>query len=830
MILLDIVMPGMDGYEVCRRLKADDGTRHIPVVFLTALRTDRESRIRALEAGAEGFLAKPLEEVELTAQIRAMAKIKAANVQARHEKEHLAALVAERTAELELELTERKRAEAALQESNELLSLFVEHSPIFAFIKEVTPTESRVLKASENYLDMIGVPGSEMVGKTMAELFPAEFAAEISADDWAVVSDGKTLKLDEDFNGRNYTTIKFPIFQEGKHLLAGYSIDVTERNRVEAALQMNEQKSQQIIAQATDGIAIADEEGLVIEWNNRQEEITGIAKSEVLGKPIWEAQYRIALPEAQTPEGLAQLQGFVSSILQTRESDFFNQTVEREICRADGAIRSIEAIAYPIRFNHSFLVGSITRDITERKRTEAALSRHAEQLAALHETLLGITAQQALPLLLQSIVERAAGLLQADAGGLYLCDPEKRQCRCEVSYRTPQDYTGTLLKYGDGAAGTVAQTGQPLMVDDYRTWSGRAVVFEKDRPFQALIAMPIIWREQVTGVIDVLRQGTRPFTKADQDLLGRFAAHAAIAIEDARLLQSLQHELTERQRTTDALRKAREALEESERLKSEVIEKLNEAQEVAKVGSWDWDLESNEVWWSAETYRLFGVQPQEYTPGFESNARFIHPDDLELYRSAFARSLETGEALDFDLRIVAGDGVTRYCRALGRCSYSEPGGPKRFIGTVMDITERKRTEDALQESERHFRHIANTISDIAYSCLAYADSSYVIDWMTGAIEQITGYAAAEITARRCWRFLVTEEDLGLYEAHIIGLTPGASASCELRLRRKDGEIVWVSSFAECVQQDERHPNCRRLYGGLVDITEQKTRGDGVTRA
>jgi response regulator RpfG family c-di-GMP phosphodiesterase len=112
-ILLDIVMPGMDGYEVCRRLKADDRTRHIPVIFLTALRADRESRVRALEAGAEAFLTKPLDEVELTAQIRAMAKIKAAVLRTRRENERLAALVAERTAALEKELLERQRVEAA---------------------------------------------------------------------------------------------------------------------------------------------------------------------------------------------------------------------------------------------------------------------------------------------------------------------------------------------------------------------------------------------------------------------------------------------------------------------------------------------------------------------------------------------------------------------------------------------------------------------------------------------------------------------------------------------------------------------------------------------
>jgi len=111
MILLDIVMPGMDGFEVCRRLKADEGLRDIPVVFLTAIKTDRESRIKALDAGAEAFLSKPLDEQELVAQVRAMAKIKAANQFRRQEQERLADLVAGRTRELEQELVKRRRVE-----------------------------------------------------------------------------------------------------------------------------------------------------------------------------------------------------------------------------------------------------------------------------------------------------------------------------------------------------------------------------------------------------------------------------------------------------------------------------------------------------------------------------------------------------------------------------------------------------------------------------------------------------------------------------------------------------------------------------------------------
>ena len=132
-----------------------------------------------------------------------------------------------------LDITERKQAEEALKENNELFSLFMQYSPVYTFIKIVTPTESRVVQASDNFRQMIGISGEDMKGKTMAELFPAEFAAKMTAEDWDVIDKGQVLKLDEELNGRFYTTIKFPIIKENKKLLAGYTIDITDQRRAE---------------------------------------------------------------------------------------------------------------------------------------------------------------------------------------------------------------------------------------------------------------------------------------------------------------------------------------------------------------------------------------------------------------------------------------------------------------------------------------------------------------------------------------------------------------------------------------------------------------------
>ncbi len=127
-ILLDIVMPDMDGFDVCKKLKADPNLRDTPVVFVTALKGDKQSRILALEVGADAFLAKPIDESELTAQIRAMVKIKTAHIERRDEKERLAALVEEKTSELKRSyiatinlMEDLKRENEARQKSDEAL-------------------------------------------------------------------------------------------------------------------------------------------------------------------------------------------------------------------------------------------------------------------------------------------------------------------------------------------------------------------------------------------------------------------------------------------------------------------------------------------------------------------------------------------------------------------------------------------------------------------------------------------------------------------------------------------------------------------------------------
>jgi PAS domain S-box-containing protein len=120
---------------------------------------------------------------------------------------------------------------------------------------------------------------------------------------------------------------------------------------------------------------------------------------------------------------------------------------------------------------------------------------------------------------------------------------------------------------------------------------------------------------------------------------------------------------------------------------------LAEAQEVAHIGSWEWNIAANRVTWSDELYRIYGLEPQSVGITYETYLELVHPGDRESVRRAVERAAAEGASFAFEHRAVLGDGRVRWLLGRGRVIVDEADRPVRMVGTSQDITERKRLDE-----------------------------------------------------------------------------------------------------------------------------------------
>ncbi|MHC4180266.1 MAG: GAF domain-containing protein, partial [Planctomycetota bacterium] len=214
----------------------------------------------------------------------------------------------------------------------------------------------------------------------------------------------------------------------------------------------------------------------------------------------------------------------------------------------------------------------VATDVTERVLAQEKLRRQAEYLAALNETTLGIISRLELDELLQALITRAGQLLDAPHGFIYLADEDEDEdeIRRKVGVGVYEQSVGYRLHSGQGVAGRVWRSGEPLVVNDYDTWEGRVPNVKYDGYIRALIGVPLKSGAQVIGVLGMAYDtgSAREFGDEEVTLLGRFAELASISLDNARLYATAQ----------EARRRAEEANErvlEQNRMLESVSTKLS---------------------------------------------------------------------------------------------------------------------------------------------------------------------------------------------------------------------------------------------------------------
>ncbi len=568
------------------------------------------------------------------------------------------------------DIGERRRAAEALRRSEERFSALVRNS---SDVIAVVDARGAILYISPAIERVLGYPPAGLVGARALEAMPPhpddfDRVRPLFADFLDTPAREVTIEVRQRHADGTWRTLEVTV----KNLLHDPSVggivlnlrDVTARRRAEAALRESEATLRLINAQIPAHIWTTDADLCVTSVLGAGLARLGRDPSMFVGR---------TLDEFFQDEG-ADTPGFVA-----HRRALAGELAEYE--RHSGG-RTFACRVEPLRDAAGRVVGclGLALDVTERKWHERRLATQYEVGRALAEAT---DLDEATPRILRAIGEGLAW----DYGALWTVDRRDNVLRCVAAWHTPAaDFPEfialsrrTAFAPGEGLPGSVWATGEPRWVaeavDEERFPRLRVAAAEGLR---AGAGLPIRLDGQVLGVLEFLSRQPREADPAALAVLGSLGGQIG--------------QFVERRRAEAALRRSEAS--------------LAEAQRIAHLGHWEYASESGEGHWSAEVYRILGHAPGAITPTQEFFYESVHPDDRAAVQGAIEDAFAGGAPLGLDFRIVRPDGEVRTVHEEAEIARDRAGRPLRLVGTIHDITERKRAEEQLAARARQQAAVA----------------------------------------------------------------------------------------------------------------------------
>jgi two-component system, cell cycle sensor histidine kinase and response regulator CckA len=288
--------------------------------------------------------------------------------------------------ELEMQNEEHKREQEMLNNAKEKYSSLFDFAPIgyFTLNEDSVITEANVTGAHTLEIErdaLIGLPFTKFIERNSQDQFYLTHRRAYTT----LKTQSCELRLRTSHGNEFDAQLHCLVFEtpiDHKPFLRCAISDISKLKQTEIELRVSEEKFRTFIEEAFEGFVLLDEFGSVIEWNKANEQITGLKRREVIGRPVWEIQFRMVLPEHRTSELLDHLRATIQEALRTGDSPVFNRTLEVPFHRADGTKGYMLQTAFPIRLQTGFRIGAVYRDITERKHSEE-LMRHTQRMESL---------------------------------------------------------------------------------------------------------------------------------------------------------------------------------------------------------------------------------------------------------------------------------------------------------------------------------------------------------------------------------------------------------------------------------------------------------------
>jgi diguanylate cyclase (GGDEF)-like protein/PAS domain S-box-containing protein len=318
------------------------------------------------------------------------------------------------------------------------------------------------------------------------------------------------------------------------------------KHGMEKKLRESENKFRSVIEHASDGIALIDTQGQIVEWNPAMEQITGLTRAEVIDQPIWKISFRMLPIGGKTAEAS---EAHALSWKAAIENGFAakNQMTEREIETPEGIRRVIQSNGFALETSQGAMAGVIMRDITDRKKMELAELDQRRLAEALRDSAIALNSTLKLDEILDRILANIGTLVNYDTAMVSLIEGDTTR---KTRYHNNPQNDKDRLRIGDMQAAllnipilkTIIKTKQPHLIPDIHDdarW--QSVAIPEMQRIRSLICVPFENHGSVVGMITVISATPGFFTSVHTERIMAFAHQAAVAFENARLFERAEY-------------------------------------------------------------------------------------------------------------------------------------------------------------------------------------------------------------------------------------------------------------------------------------------------